>query len=197
MRNQRLLILLLVIGIGLMWVVSTHPNAFSLSPSSQVSGTQAVPVAQTDGGVQGPPSLTPDFINRVLSQYHSPAEGTGQALYNLSRTYGIDDAYALGFFAEESQFGTTGVARWTKSLGNIRCTPGYICQYGFRSYASYVDGYEDWYRLIRDLYIRQWHLDTVQAIIPVYAPKSDGNDPAHYVASVLQNVSVWRKGEIV
>ena len=44
--------------------------------------------------------------------------------YDLGVHYGIDPAYALGFFVVESACGTRGVARTTHSLGNIRCTPG-------------------------------------------------------------------------
>src|SRR6266550_1008754 len=88
------------------------------------------------------------FVDKILSAANSKAAGTGQALYNLSVKYGIDDAYALAFFEHESVYGTTGVARATLSLGNIRCSEGYQCVEGYRAYSSWVAGYEDWYRLI-------------------------------------------------
>ena len=34
-----------------------------------------------------------------------------------------------------------------------------------------------------------------EQIVPVYAPASDGNDVAGYIAAVEQNVARWRKGE--
>lgn len=146
--------------------------------------------------IVGRPSLSPDFINRVLALAQSPASGTGQALYDLSQKEGIDDAYALAFFQHESSFGTTGVARFTRSLGNIRCSSGYTCIDGFRAYASWQAGYADWYQLIRNLYIGQWHLTTVAQIIPVYAPGSDGNNVSGYIAAIEQAVAQWRRGEI-
>jgi hypothetical protein len=148
------------------------------------------------GSIVGGPSLAPAFVNQVLAQVHSPAQGTGQALYELSKQYQIDDAFALAFFKAESQYGTTGMARITKSLGNIRCAGYASCINGYRAYASWAQGYQDWYQLIRNLYISRWHLTTVAQIVPVYAPASDGNDPASYIALVKQMVRQWWKGQV-
>jgi hypothetical protein len=151
--------------------------------------------------VTGKPRLNAAFVNRVLARAHSPASDTGQALYDLSVEYHIDDAYALAFFQHESGFGTTGMARVTRSLGNIRCTPGYRCINGYRAYQSWKAGYRDWYHLIKDGYV-QGHITmplvghtctTVSQIVPVYAPTSDGNDVVGYVAAVEQAVDAWRQ----
>jgi hypothetical protein len=142
------------------------------------------------------PTLAAGFVNQILAVAHSPARGTGQALYDLSLQSGIDDAYALAFFQQESQFGTTGMARLTHALGNIRCSAGYQCTSGYRAYSSWVAGEADWYQLIRTLYINTWHLTTVEHIVPVYAPSSDGNDVAAYIAAVEQAVARWQHGEV-
>ncbi len=185
-------------------VMQTWPNnaiGYALGASHPIPTIQArlFPGTQrtTSAGVQGSPTLTPDFVNRILAEAHSPAQGTGQALYDLSRKSGIDDAYALAFFKHESGYGTTGVARYTRSLGNIHCSAGYACLDGFRAYATWTAGYADWYQLIVNLYIDQWHLTTVEQIIPVYAPASDGNDVAGYIAAVEQSVATWRQGEAI
>lgn len=143
--------------------------------------------------VTGQPSLSTAFVNQVLAHAHSPAAGTGQALYDLSVNYGIDDVYALAFFEHESVYGTTGIATVTRSLGNIRCSTGYQCIQGFRAYTTWIAGYEDWYHLIRSLYVETWHLTTVWKIIPVYAPASDGNDVAGYIRAVEQAVDAWKE----
>ena len=36
--------------------------------------------------------------------------------------------------------------------------------------------------------------DSVEAIVPVCVPASDGNDPDRYAATVRQPVSGWRAG---
>ncbi len=87
--------------------------------------------------VLGKPSLSAAFIDRVLDHAQSPARETGMALYALSLLYGIDDAYALAFFQHESRFGTTGIARVTLSLGNIRCSAGYQCVKGLLTVALF------------------------------------------------------------
>jgi hypothetical protein len=164
------------------------------------SGYLAYELQQPSGApassVIGTPSLRPSFVDRVLSRAHSPAQGTGQALYDLSKTYHIDDAYALAFFEHESAFGTTGMARVTHSLGNIRCSQGYVCINGYRAYGNWVAGYRDWFHLIAVLYIKQWHLTTVEKIIPVYAPPSDGNNVRGYIAAVERAVDDWRQGKV-
>nr|MDQ2905670.1 hypothetical protein [Chloroflexota bacterium] len=97
------------------------------------------------------------------------------------------------FFKHESSFGLLGIARQTRSLGNIRCSRGYQCIAGYRAYPSWVGGYLDWYNLIYSYYIKQLHRHTVSAILPLYAPPSDGNNVTAYVAAVTQAVAQWRK----
>ena len=118
--------------------------------------------------------------------------GKGQTLYDLGVRYGIDPAYALAFFVHESGCGTRGVARFTKSLGNIRWTDGFDNYEGYRSYQTWEQGIEDWYKLITDLYIDGWGLRTVDAIVPRYAPYGDNNNPPTYIAAVKQMVDTWR-----
>jgi Mannosyl-glycoprotein endo-beta-N-acetylglucosaminidase len=140
----------------------------------------------------GPPSVSAGMIEAVLGQYGSEAVGRGQALYDLGVRYGINPAYALAFFVHESACGTRGVARFTHSIGNIRWTPGYDNYEGYRSYATWEQGMEDWYKLMTDLYINGWGLRTVEAIVPVYAPYGDNNDPPSYIADVQSLVDAWR-----
>jgi hypothetical protein len=148
--------------------------------------------------VVGRPTVSANFINRVLAAYHSPAATTGQALYADGVMYGIDPAFALAFFLHESNFGTAGIAQVTHSLGNIRCTPGYpSCYQGFRQYSTWQDGYLDWYKLIRNVYVTQWGLTTVDQIIPVYAPSSDNNNVQAYIAAVEHAVTTWRSRQVI
>jgi hypothetical protein len=131
--------------------------------------------------VTGPPTISAAFIDRVLAAYGSPAAGTGEALYDLGVETGIDPVYALAFFLHEDSFGETGIGAANHSLGNIRCSAGYACQNGFRSYATWADAYQDWYHLILYGYVRgqvtiplAGHgCSTVDEIVPVYAPASD------------------------
>jgi hypothetical protein len=87
--------------------------------------------------VTGQPTITPDFINKMLCTYGNPETcNTGQSLYTTGQQFGIDPVYALAFFWHESNFGKYGVAKTNRGLGNIRCTAGYSCNNGFRSYSS-------------------------------------------------------------
>ncbi len=199
--------LVIVLAIIVCVILMVYPNSpfrpFSSPLPAQPTHTHhrskpdvRVLAAAQGHDVRGGPSLAAAFVDQVLAAAHSPAQGTGQALYDLSQQYSIDDAYALAFFQHESAFGTTGIARLTHSLGNIRCSAGYRCIDGYRAYSSWAQGYADWYHLIRTLYIGTWHLTSVEQIIPVYAPASDGNDVAGYIAAVEDAVSHWRQHEV-
>jgi len=146
--------------------------------------------------VIGQPTISAAFINRVLSANSSPAAGIGQAVFDLGKKYNIDPVFALAFFEHESAFGTTGVARVTRSPGNIRASAGYAQIEGYRAYRSWTAGFEDWYKLIKNLYIGQWGLTTVEQIVPVYAPSSDNNDVPAYISAVENAVDQWRGGEV-
>jgi hypothetical protein len=146
--------------------------------------------------VLGKPSISVDFINQVLTAYHSPAAGKGQALYDLGVKYGIDPAYALAFFMHESSFGTRGEATESLSLGNLRCIPNVRCQDDYAWFDSWEDGFKAWYQLIRNLYVAQWGLSTVDQIIPRYAPAADHNDEAAYIAAIKHTVDTWHANVI-
>lgn len=142
--------------------------------------------------VRGTPTVSAALIDQVLAAYGSPMAGEGKDLYALGVKYGIDPAFCLAFFVHESAAGTRGEAKITHNLGNIRATDGAPSRDGYRYYDTWLEGAEDWYRLIGNVYVGSWDLTTVNAIIPVYAPSADNNDPASYIDDVEQLVSAWR-----
>ncbi|HLZ63859.1 MAG TPA: glucosaminidase domain-containing protein [Ktedonosporobacter sp.] len=157
-----------------------------LSPASPLNAYNVV----------GQPTIGVQFINSVLAYYGSPASGKGQALYDDGIRSGINPAYALAFFLEESTFGTRGVAIVTHSLGNIRANPGEPEYQGYRSYASWEEGFADWYQLIARQYIGVRRLSTVDQIIPIYAPATDHNDVGQYIFTVKSAIVRWQSGHI-
>jgi hypothetical protein len=166
-----------------------------LAEGSRLSArSAAVPAASFR--VVGSPSISASFIEQVLAAYQSPAAGLGHALYDEGVAAGIDPVFALAFFWHESTLGRYGWARVNRSPGNIRCSAGYACQGGYRSYATWQAGFADWYRLIRDLYVDQLGLQTVAQIVPVYAPSADHNDVQAYIRAVEQAVMDWRRGQV-
>jgi hypothetical protein len=168
-----------------------------LTPSPAPSQTAtpgpvlAGPASASGVSVVGGPSLSADVVNRVLAGAGSPAQGTGQALYDLSVTYQIDDAYALATFQKESSFGRAGVARETHSLGNIICAGYPTCLGRFRSYRTWEEAYTDFYRLIAREYVASG-LTTVETIIPKYAPSSE-NDTVLYIHDVCRLMAMFRE----
>ena len=163
-------------------------------PAAPATVAPLVPAARSTGdrlAVMRGPSIDPATIRRVLRDYSSPAAGEAQAIYDLGVQYGVDPAVCLAFFIMESSAGTRGMAAETRSVGNIRATPGYVNHKGYRKYATWREGIEDWYRLISRLYVGEWGLTTVEAIVPIYAPAADSNDPPRYISTVRRLVREW------
>ena len=165
---------------------------------SSVSLSVSVPtvVDLTGYPVVGKPTVSAAFLNRVLAFYRSPAAGLGQALYDDGVHFGIDPVYALAFFLHEDGMGTTGWGATNRSLGNTRCTAGYACRGGYRAYDTWSAGFWDWFSLIRVQYVNIWHKTTVDQIVPVYAPDSDGNNVVAYIAAIKHAVDIWRAGQL-
>lgn len=212
----RVLAVALVLAI-VVWVAGLALGVWSFQSTPRLTAVLYLVKANGNGGasssgassgssdeVVGSPTISSSFIERVLSAYGSPAAGTGTALYSLGVKYGIDPVYALAFFLHEDSFGKTGWGAVNHSLGNSRCGGWSSCQGGYRSYATWQAGYEDWYRLMLYGYVQGQvtipivgHVcRTIEEIVPVYAPSSDGNDVAGYIAAVLQAVRTWRDGQV-
>jgi len=179
------------------FAVIVYPKGTSLPDVATPASTPATVSAYS---ILGKPTISAAFINQVLTSYNSPAAGKGQALYDLGVKYGIDPAFALAFFLHESTFGTAGEARTTLSLGNLRCIPNYACvdqdRGGYASFTSWEDGFQTWYELIRNYYIAQRGLTTVDKIIPIYAPTADHNDEQAYIDSLKHSLDVWHSGQL-
>jgi hypothetical protein len=144
--------------------------------------------------VVGAPSLSAAFVNQVLAAAGSPAAGTGQSLYDLSVQYHIDDAYALATFQHESSYGKYGYASVDHSLGNIVCAGYPTCNGRFRWYATWAQGFADFYQLIAREYVAHG-LTTLTRILPVYAPSSE-NDTAGYIESIRRAMVDFRAGHL-
>jgi hypothetical protein len=166
-------------------------------PTPPPQGTPAPELRATPYSVVAGPSVSVALINQVLSTYHSPAVGKGQALYDLGEKSGIDPAFALAFFLHESTMGTRGEATKSRSLGNLRCIPNYRCADNFAQFNTWEDGFKAWYQLIQNLYVAQWKLTTVDQIIPRYAPAADNNNEKSYIASLKHAIDIWHAGQVI
>lgn len=140
-------------------------------------------------GMFGAPSLSAYDVENILVERNSPAVGNGQAFYDLGIAYNIDPAYLLAFFAKESSMGADPNWYNTKNIGNIICTKNWTgkCHGRFRVYDTWAESAEDWYSLMS----RKYKGQDIYSIMYQYAPKSDGNNPDKYAATVLALVNQW------
>ncbi len=155
---------------------------------------------------QSPPRISEAEFTQVLqrgtSAGVSPVAPMAAECYQIIVGYGLDPAVALGFFAHESQFGTTGVTTAAKNWGNVRTaydpsradgTVTSASGHGqFVKFRTWQDGLRDWCERILNRYIGERGLTTVEAAIPVYAPAADNNDEQAYIDHVNRLVVRWQ-----
>lgn len=149
--------------------------------------------------IVGAPSLSAAFVDQVLAGARSPMQGSGAAFVRLGRQYEIDDAFVLAIFHHESNYGTTGEARVSKSPGNLRCLDQAhysdllpLCRDGYAWFPTWTRGLEAMYRLLAGPLYVAGGLVTIKQIIERWAPDSDGNNSAAYVADVENDIANWR-----
>jgi hypothetical protein len=165
-----------------------------------IRGYRDVMVVNTGGyNPLGPVSISRTTFRQFLQELNSPALPEADAMYQACVDEGCDPAVMVAFFEHESSGGRQGVAVYTKSIGNIRCTDGYSCYTtdgngSFRKYNTWAEGVRDWARLLQ-MYKNDWKRVTLEDIIPKYAPQADNNNEAAYIAAVKKRVDDLRKRE--
>ncbi len=175
---------------GVLHSIQSSLHLSAPAPHSSLQGSSE--------SIVGSPTVSADFMDRVLVQSGSPApHDFGQTLYTLGLQYHIDPVFPLAFFHHESTFGLKGVAVVTHGLGNVRCTAGWTCDPsgGYRAYSTWILGAEDWFEVMQHVYVEHG-LTTVPKIIPVYAPAADHNNEPAYIQAVMDDVARWRSGQV-
>jgi hypothetical protein len=139
-----------------------------------------------------PPRISRQYLAEILQSAASPAAPVAPDCYDIVCSYGLDPAIALAFFQHESSFGKAGVAARSLNWGNLRKgNRAREIKEGFAFYDDWRDSLHDWCTLLRNTYIDAWGLDTVDKVIPRYAPAADGNVPVQYIAAVENQVLDW------
>ena len=204
------LVLLLALALLLFGAV-----AYLQQPQSQAQGTHVhmTVVLTLSSNAQytivGEPTISIQRINVILAAYHSPTAGLGQDIYNLGLQYRIDPVFVLAIFLHESQMGTVGEATKTLSPGNERCLPDRSCTDpqlgGYAQMESWSDGFAHLFSLLYYGYILGkvtlplvgQRCTSIEQIVLVFAPPSDHNDVAAYIAAWQYAVDAWRAGRIL
>lgn len=169
-----------------------------------------------------PPDLSFKTWDSALREIGSPVVATGEsrACYDLAVAWRVLPSYILGKFFRESEGGKKGAAVVTHSWGNTRQyyrngSPVYfggivpVMEGGKpklfeRSPGSFFPVWQNWTdglastlaRLMDRGYVYFGEgRDTPEEIIPLWAPKSDNNDPELYIRYVLDVANRLRAKE--
>ncbi len=122
----------------------------------------------------------------LLKQAKSPAYPEAQKCWNAIRAHGVDPAFALAQFRQESSYGTAGIAVGNKSWGNIRRGGVFV------SYSSWEAGAEDYAALVSGyLYAGDSSFNTARKLPYRYAPSADHNNPANYGRNLVAFIGAF------
>jgi hypothetical protein len=153
--------------------------------------------------VKVPPRITAAKFEEVLKTAKSPAATEAREIYRVIVENGTDPAFALALFKHESQYATDPksmvVLHSTKNWGNTRSsrvgvkTIAPTERGNFVSYGTWAQGADDaTYRLIDpEFEYARAGATTIGEIIPIWAPGTDGNDPAGYINTVISLMNQW------
>ncbi len=151
-----------------------------------------VPANPPDNLLARSPSISIVEVGRVLERVGSPILPYAGDVYAYGLQYGIDPVFALAFWMKESGIASDGSAAatyhnpgWTQGLATDPHCGRWAC------WPTWPEGIAGWFRYMRVFFIDRG-IDTVEAILPIYAPSSDGNNTSGYITFVLHWVAVWR-----
>jgi len=148
------------------------------------------------------PDLTEAQFIRILQEAKSPALSAAHTVYQYCVKRGCSPAFLAAMFLRESGMGKAGTAIITHSWGNTRLpahggvtpvrmtTPTEARSGEFPVFRDWIDGGIATVARWLD-YAPYAGKTTVAQIIPLWAPNSDGNNSAAYVAGVLASIAGW------
>jgi hypothetical protein len=142
------------------------------------------------------PRISQESFAAILQRASSPAAPEAANLYTVITSYGLDPAVALAFFQHESSFCQAGACangdlhNWGMLRRAVKPERAAGSVGGFVRYASWEDGTRDWCELILFRYVNRG-LETIEKVIPIYAPSSDNNTPDVYINTIRRVVAAW------
>ncbi|MBI3587790.1 M23 family metallopeptidase [Candidatus Micrarchaeota archaeon] len=159
--------------------------------------------------LRGFPSISQKTVESIIGHYGSPAllePGFPQCVMSAGANAQMDPVFFLAWSLHETALGNTGVGtpEKAKNMGGlskgIADAPGiattlyYAPKHAYKKYSSYCDYAKDWFAYMNRMYVNKGQ-GTVEQIIPIYAPSSDGNDVDGYVKTIRAVVARWRLQE--
>ncbi len=172
----------------------THVAVLLFSLLTAPLPTTAAPPVAGDS-ITGGPSISAKQIAAAVASRRPLEDGEAEYIFSLSRTTGVDAAFALAVWQHESGMGTTGAARDTRNMGNIEWSARCHCQRlaahpRWRAYHSFREAEADWFALVSGpVYVGSGN-DTVARVITKYAPPVE-NDTAAYIREVRAAMKGW------
>lgn len=133
------------------------------------------------------PNISRAQWTQVLRDAGSPLAAVADETYKAALPL---TALALAQMHVESQFGTSFAANpvTNRNVLNLRPRGGLP---GFQSFASWQEGVEEYRKRLLDIDYAYAHTTTLRDLIHVFAPSSDGNNEAEYVASIECDLARW------
>jgi|SRR5579859_1205281 len=149
-----------------------------------------------------PTTLRPVVIARLLERQGSPLAPLAEEIYDLAIAHRIDAAFALAHWMLESQLGCLPLAQQTRNAALVRVLltrlaaptgplhpvgaahpilpQRYGDEYGggYVTYPAWLAGLEEYFRLLRHVFVDAWHEEKVEQIARAYLEATPGRKSA-------------------
>jgi hypothetical protein len=133
------------------------------------------------------PTISLSTIEWELANRRSPlTTADARRLYQESQRYQIDDAFALGVFASETQDGRLAV-KGTHNIGNITAPQGVAAAgHIFAIYPTWQAGIDAWFALMERLYVQGGHASDLLTFALFYVDGLTPQEASPAEVSALQ-----------
>lgn len=137
------------------------------------------------------PTVDAAVVDAVLAREGSPLAGSGRFIVADGRRRGIDPAFLVAFV---TYFDVPApLPPVAHNVGHMRAVAGQLSAGGYRAFPSWQAGIDAWYRLVSRWYVHQWHLSSLDSIVPVYAPGAGRRSVETELNSLRATVDALRR----
>jgi hypothetical protein len=150
-------------------------------------------------------TIAEKLFGSVLANWSSPAAPDAKEIFAAIARRGVDPAFLLAIFWQESNGGVRGYATENKNPGNQRTSrtgagrPVETVKGRYIRFESWLDGFDDLaFRLVDPTFVYfKENRRTIADIIYRFAPPADGNNTEAYILGVVKSMTTWQNAIIM
>lgn len=160
------------------------------APARPVSIRLAAAVATQPDSLAYATAVSAAWLDGLLARLDSPLAGLGAYLGAQARRWNIDPLVLLALSTYLDKHDP--LAARAHNVGHIHAVGAEPSLDGYRVYPSWRAGVAAWFALVGNLYVRRWHLRTLDEMLPVYAAGAGRRGIESELNAMRAMLAAWR-----